>query len=135
MRVLLLVAMAVGLAGMVERGPTPLPPPILLPASLSGVSIPADRGVTRGPADSFEFHLSTSPWPVEDWWTVRAIALCESSLDPTAVGSAGEVGLLQIHPTNRPLVGDGDLSDPSLNLQAGFEVYEEQGWAAWACYQ
>lgn len=122
----------VGTCGMVARSQapasesdSPVPAlPALLPVSLGNLT-----GVTRGPSDAFEFALSTSPWPVEDWETVRLIAQCESSLDPTAEGALGERGYLQVHPVHQFTT---DLFDPSQNLQAGFEVYEEQGFGAWA---
>ena len=101
--------------------------PVLTPISILDLT-----AVTRPPSSGFEYALEQSRWEEADWEIIRLIVQCESGGDTMAVGALGEIGLLQIHPVNLPLVGDVDLFDPLSNLNAGFEVYEEQGWRAWA---
>ena len=110
--------------------PTSSTIPVLLPTSVEVVTIPPE---TIPPEDEFEVALGQSRWEEADWEIIRLIVQCESGGDTMAVGALGEIGLLQIHPVNLSLVGDVDLFDPLSNLNAGFEVYEEQGWRAWSC--
>lgn len=55
------------------------PEPILVPVTLADL-------------------LSETSWPESEWSTVEAVAWCESRLDPSAVGSLGERGVLQVRP-------------------------------------
>ena len=99
--------------------------PVLISGSLETLT-------TRPPSSGFEYALEQSRWEMSDWEIVRLIVQCESGGDRRAVGAAGEVGWLQVHPIHQ---FSGDLTDPSANLDAGFEVRERQGFRAWSCWE
>lgn len=48
-----------------------------------------------------------------------SVARVESSLNPNAKGSAGEIGLFQIKPSSVPHVRPEDLFDPAINAREG----------------
>ncbi len=59
-------------------------------------------------------------------WLLEALATCESRLDPYAVGAAGELGLLQLHPRGLlPAFYRMGFDDP-------WSVYQQADFAAWA---
>jgi Lysozyme like domain len=60
--------------------------------------------------------------------TAVAIALAESSGDPSAVGDQGtSIGLWQIHFTVHPEFDQNQLTDPQYNANAAFSVYQKAG--------
>lgn len=77
--------------------------------------------------------LSESPWPESEWPTVEAIAFCESRLQADAVGDGGlALGLMQIRTDVHPRkAARYDLLDPSDNLSAAYEVWEQAGRSYW----
>ena len=82
--------------------------------------------------------LSENGWPSSALTDALAVAHCESSLDPTAVGDLGERGLFQIHPVHdwrfdSLFGGDADAHDPTQNASVALTVWNEFGWAAWTC--
>ena len=56
-----------------------------------------------------------------------ALAYRESKFDPTAVGTSGEIGLMQIMPSTGKLMGytEKDLKDPSRNIDAGLQYLNQ----------
>ena len=69
----------------------------------------------------------------------RAIAACESKLDPNAVSRTNDHGLFQIN-----IVHQGDFQrvtgrpwsavyDPEANTAYAKWLYDQQGWGPWAC--
>jgi hypothetical protein len=59
-------------------------------------------------------------------WLLEALATCESRLDPEAVGAAGELGLMQLHPRGLlPAFYRMGFDDP-------WSVYQQADFAAWA---
>lgn len=83
--------------------------------------------------DTLAELLAESPWPESEWATVAAIAGCESSHDPSAVGDGGlALGLMQIRVDYHPgKAARYDLLDPSDNLEASWEVYVQAGYSYW----
>lgn len=53
-----------------------------------------------------------------DWLALAALAFKESTLDPSARGSSGATGLMQITPAAARSVGVGDISKVENNVQA-----------------
>lgn len=75
---------------------------------------------------------SYEPWPAYLWPTVACIVQRESRGDPYAVGSAGERGLLQIHPATWGYLAQygitpDSLWDPATNIRAGYLLFVEAG--------
>jgi hypothetical protein len=67
-----------------------------------------------------------------------SVAWCESRYNPTTVGSAGERGLMQIHPVHISYLANHGLSwddmfDPMANLTYAYALYSSQGWRPWTC--
>jgi hypothetical protein len=60
-----------------------------------------------------------------------ALAQRESSLNPNAVGKAGEIGLFQVKPSTAAQFGITNLSDPTENTRAGLsylqQLYQQYG--------
>jgi membrane-bound lytic murein transglycosylase MltF len=54
-----------------------------------------------------------------DWLNLAALAFKESDLDPSARGSSGATGLLQITPSAARRVGVGNIQSVDNNVQAG----------------
>lgn len=54
-----------------------------------------------------------------DWLSLAALAFKESTLDPSAQGAGGAVGLLQITPTTARSVGVSRVQELENNVQAG----------------
>jgi len=66
------------------------------------------------------------------------VAICESGLNPLAVGSHGERGIFQIHPvhiSSLQKVGFtwNDMFDYQKNIQYAKLLYGWQGWSPWSC--
>ena len=79
---------------------------------------------------------SYEPWPAYLWPTVACIVQRESRGDPYAVGSAGERGLMQVHPVTWPYLAQygitpDSLFDPTTNIRAGYLLYQVNGLAPW----
>lgn len=71
--------------------------------------------------------------------TMTAIALAESSGNPSAVGDlnitpGGSIGLWQINLKAHPEYTQDELFDPQTNANAAFAVYQSQGLGAWSTY-
>jgi hypothetical protein len=60
-----------------------------------------------------------------------ALAKKESSLNPSAVGTSGEIGLFQVMPSTAAQFGVTNLYDPTANTQAGLSylasLYKQYG--------
>jgi hypothetical protein len=74
--------------------------------------------------------LAASPWPAELWPTVERIVQCESGGRTDVVGPGGHIGLMQVDPKLHGPVPP----DAVGQLRQAYDVYQKQGWAAWACY-
>lgn len=78
-----------------------------------------------------------------DLQTAVAIALAESSGNPTIVGDKNlapdrgpSIGLWQINIGTKahPEYAGADLTDPAVNASAAFTIFSEFGWVQWATY-
>ncbi len=78
-------------------------------------------------------------WPPSQRANARCIIWEESRNDPNATGSAGEAGLLQLHPihareferlTGKPY--HPNAWNPVLNGQASFALWKRTGWRSWS---
>lgn len=81
------------------------------------------------PSGSLEQAIAASDWPASLWGAVESVVMCESRGQTGAVSPGGHLGLLQVDPSlHGPVPADavGQLND-------GYDVYLEQGWAAWEC--
>ncbi|KLK92778.1 hypothetical protein AA309_13170 [Microvirga vignae] len=60
-----------------------------------------------------------------------AVVRVESSYDPAAIGSVGEIGLMQVRPSTAAMLGfkgtPADLADPETNIRYGVR-YLAQAW-------
>lgn len=66
------------------------------------------------------------------------VAVCESGLNPNAVGSHGERGLFQIHPVHISSIQKAGFTwdqmfDPNANIAYAKLLYGWQGWNPWSC--
>lgn len=77
-------------------------------------------------------------FPASQIGNVCSVMDCESEGFAGAVGKAGERGLMQIHPVNRPalrLAGLtwGSMFEPDSNLRFAASLWRERGWGPWTC--
>ena len=72
-----------------------------------------------------EFYL---PWQDWRWWKAQGIA--ESGLNQAALGSEGEIGVMQLLPRTAELLRV-DPFDAESNIQGGIK-YDRQLWDRWA---
>jgi len=84
--------------------------------------------------------MERAGFPVEAIPAMLQIANCESSLSATAEhlnrdGSV-DVGLFQINERNWEVcnLSKAELSDPDNNARCAYQVWQRQGYDAWACY-
>ena len=66
------------------------------------------------------------------------VAVCESGLNPYAVGSHGERGIFQIHPVHISSLNQhgytwDQMFDPNANIAYARLLYGWQGWGPWSC--
>lgn len=102
-------------------------PPSLVPHAQS-MTLEAMR------EQNFRAELVRSRWPVYTWPDVVRIARCESRFESDAVSEDGkDFGDLQIRREQHPELVGFDLLDRPQNIEAGWVVYQKQGWEAWAC--
>jgi hypothetical protein len=109
-------------SGTPESTPTPTPEPIQdpWPAQLN--------------AEQMVEVLMLAGWPEHLWGQASAIAWCESTWQPGAVGDNGDsLGLFQIQPQFHNHRINGDWFDPVANAEAALHLYREQGWDPWSC--
>lgn len=86
-------------------------------------------------------HRADSVAAIRSVFGVRApaairIALCETggTLNPRAVGRAGERGLFQIHPVHFSWAQPGRLFDPVWNSRVAFRLSRGgTRWGPWTC--
>lgn len=110
----------------------PAPPTTVMPY-MPEPAPPADNPtIPTVPVGDLETLICSYGW---DCATALRVARCESTMNPGAVGGAGERGLFQIHPVHAPALGDrwGQLFDPAVNVQVAFEMWSTQGWGPWTC--
>jgi len=70
-----------------------------------------------------------------DLMTAVAIALAESSGDPTAINPEGSYGLWQIYMPMHPEFSGVNLLDPQANAAAAFSVYSKaHGFQPWTTF-
>ena len=132
----------VGEAGMAEGSPPVTqadiaagaygPPSPVLPLNLPDVV--HGGTVTLSPD---QITAIRSVFPQSEWGTAQLIAAAESKGNNGAIGSAGEVGLFQIHPVNWLSLSQAlgipinaqTLQDPMVNARAAFVLWQgSQGW-------
>jgi soluble lytic murein transglycosylase-like protein len=106
---------------------TPPSPPSPVPSVGSGDS--------SRPCGGWESAVAAYSW---DTATACAVLVCESQGDPSATGSLGERGLMQLHPVHAGRFeahgwSFADAYDPSRNLAIAHEIWSEQGWNPWSC--
>ena len=67
--------------------------------------------------------------------TMFSVMACESQFRMDAVGAAGELGLLQIHPIHQKRMEDMGLDFTKENDRVVFAnaLWQEQGWRPWSC--
>ena len=102
----------------------PLPPPV---EGLVGLSKPPSVGrLTHKRLVRQEAQQRGVPPEVAD-----AVAQVESAYNPHAVGTVGEVGLMQVRPTTAAMLGHSgtiaDLHEPSTNIRNGVR-YLAEAW-------
>ena len=88
--------------------------------------------VTQAVESSNSALIAASPWPVHLHATVACLVQRESRWVATAVGAAGERGILQVHPITWPYLAQHGITpdmlfDPATNLRAGYLLYLEAG--------
>ena len=76
--------------------------------------------------------IAASPWPQSLWGMVACLVERESGGDASAVGLAGERGLMQVHPITWPYLAQYGITpdalfDPATNLRAGYLLFIEAG--------
>lgn len=108
----------------------PLPPPVV-PAFVLPFQPPLDLNYTQRRALYLwivkrEAQKNGLPSDIAD-----SVVTVESSYNPTAIGTVGEIGLMQIRPTTAALLGfkgtDEALAEPGTNIQYGIK-YLAQAW-------
>jgi soluble lytic murein transglycosylase-like protein len=68
--------------------------------------------------------------------TAAAIAMAESTGDPSARGAAGEVGLWQIHPPSHPEFDVSRLTEPDYNARAALLISRGgTDWHQWSTWR
>jgi hypothetical protein len=131
--------------------PAPEPPlveqmtlPSVVPTPETVVEVPQSETQPQAATgcDSYRTEFEKYAW---DTSVMIRICKCESSGNPSIVGDGHltyfvndtrygySVGLLQI----RFLPGRehyGDLTNPSTNISAGYDIFTRQGYKAWTCY-
>jgi hypothetical protein len=116
-------------------GSNPAPTPDLLPpvpTAMVAAQAPANQGTKSGQSPGVEQWrpLVESIFPAFAVETVLRIMNCESSGNVNATGSAGEMGLMQIHPRWHP----DATYDPIGNLRAAYRISGGgTSWGAWTC--
>lgn len=122
------------------------PPPELLPTTPAQTETPAlDESFSALLVQSATSPAPTPPTPQElvdsiFGWPGRQLVQCESGWNQWAVGAAGELGALQIHPVHKGLVARmgyrwEDMHQWEPNLRVAVEIRRTQGLRAWSCWQ
>lgn len=125
--------------GLVEPEPT-----TSAPAEAASVPVGESSAVaaTSSSSDGYpcsEWHSTAlaAGWSDDEWPTLSAIMYRESRCQPDVTSSTGCChGLVQMSEIHLPI---GPCStaecyfDPYGNLASAHELYEEAGWAPWAC--
>lgn len=139
--------------GPVERrnglgaAPVASPSPLAFALPLSLLTVPAADPRPAPPLRyvtpmEFTVALRASPWPEEQWESVRLIAQCESGLadgtgrlNAQAAGAHGEQGVMQIYAAMHPRIARSlRLNDLHDALLAAYIIYLEYGgFGPWSC--
>ena len=82
-------------------------------------------------------EISKYDWDIE---TMAFILQCESSGNPRAIGDTNtkyhSYGLLQIRLLPNREYTTEELFNPERNIEAGYKIWQEQGYGAWKnCYR
>jgi soluble lytic murein transglycosylase-like protein len=120
----LLAPISVSAEPLADFPALPLPPPV---EGLVGLPKPHPIGrLTHVRLVRQEAQQRGLPPEVAD-----AVALVESAYNPNAVGTVGEVGLMQVRPTTAAMLGHSgtvaDLHEPSTNVRYGVR-YLAEAW-------
>jgi hypothetical protein len=112
--------------------PTEKQPPAAAPVTAAAPApAPADTPV----------EAAIRRWFPENFEKASDVAWCESRHDPGAVSpGGGNHGLFQINSVHRAefeavtgVSWDAGIYDASLNAQYARALFDQQGWAPWAC--
>lgn len=113
--------------------PTATPTPTPSPTPLSGPTVGTPGTPERDQRMMEIIRAAFSRYGLNVDFAIE-VARCESRLDPSAVGAAGELGLFQLHPRG---VGYGytreTLLDPVENSRIAAAHVAKHGWSAWTC--
>jgi hypothetical protein len=94
------------------------------------------RGRVNFSATQIQGYAAAAGFSGADLQTAVAIALAESSGDPSAVNPEGSYGLWQIYLPAHPEFAGANLSDPQVNAQAAFAIYSAAGgFKPWTTYK
>ena len=120
----LIAPLGVGAEPRLDFPTLPLPPPV---EGLLGMPKPHPIGrLTHVGLVRQEAQQRGLPAEVAD-----AVAQVESAYNPNAVGTVGEVGLMQVRPTTAAMLGHSgtiaDLHEPSTNIRYGVR-YLAEAW-------
>ncbi len=122
------------LAPLQHFGPTPTAPPVApaapAPATQPGLETKAPGGGNTEAIKSYAARKAQEAGLPPD--AVLAIMHHESSFNPSATGSVGEVGLMQINPNTMAETGftAAQLKDPKTNIDAGIGILKRKIAAA-----
>jgi|GEM_PF-1599480 len=95
----------------------------MLPADVSGDTFPPPE--TLFPIE-IPAVICALPWPCHE---ALQVAVCESGLDPHAVGEEGEEGIFQVMPRFWGPVP----ADPLGQALQAYHIWQEHGWEPWSC--
>lgn len=109
--------------------PSPTPTPVVLPDYFNDL--------TEVPVDALMKYELIKRYFGDDTYRAVRVAHCESRLIQwkrnTNKDGSVDVGMFQI---NQYWHGHrGDLTDIEENVRVAKEIYDEQGWNPWICYQ
>jgi soluble lytic murein transglycosylase-like protein len=129
-RVALGILLAV--AGLRAAAAEPADPPPVLPGGMSGTAPPVRSAAAGSEREAYRIlvreQASRAGLPPD---FADAIAEVESAYHPGSVGTAGEVGLMQVMPSTARMLGfEGtaeELAAPEVNIRYGV-TYLAQAW-------
>ena len=87
-------------------------------------------------AAQIQAYAAAAGFSGADLATAAAIALAESSGNPSAYNPEGSYGLWQIYLPAHPEYAGANLNDPLVNAQAAFAIYSAAGgFSPWSTYK
>jgi soluble lytic murein transglycosylase-like protein len=123
---LLFTAAAFAIPHKVAPTTTKLASSLLLPSMVPDVSVSIDSFNAIRPAHAYDSLISEAAETYRlDPALIRSVMRTESAFDPTAVSSAGAMGLMQLMPEIADAFGVQDPFDPRENIMAGARLLRE----------